>query len=648
MSVGDDHDYFSEYCSGIKQLRTAHGLDVPCKRGSRRPESYLLMMSRCPDRSVRAHIPLSPCMRVCGRERLLNASHSRSECAAVLNFVHDLVSRNYLPGMCGGGVAWTELTLSHVNTDNFSEFVRLMRKRMYDDVQVPAFCSEQQDALRRVFGTKADDRSGTRTCESHLFCGMPEDGGLPSISLSVNRTGPYRSVVVAVDSYWRPAQLAFESTLRHLVGVLRSENSDRIAENTSLLNAMLASLAQHYSPSAACSSAYSAPNDEQHSVSRADAAEGFGASYDASFDTSSMKPFRCAGIEYMNAMSAFHRACLLSKVLQALRTVQLSEDPSSNVVDDAVSDIFGPNVQALAVPALSREGANVAGEHGLYSGSPVVAHALDPRPMRHALHSSARVFSDALYIATRRYALNDVRSGDAFFHFGDVGQGVFFATATSPRAANLLSSASEPATKLHNEPGTVMHVSEYCPSLHHFAHIDDSAIVDLVVPQWKSATMNITVGDVRFHPELSRMRSFIAPVVPVQLYYADIEPLVPVYTVANPGVIVPALINFFANVCSPSVHLSQVSTPEPIVTLVATVPLEQMSVREIVEKAERANKPQVILSTEHVSDLYRKRVPVELRDRTTRNRVVYGGASEYRREYYRVSLEDASKIASYF
>lgn len=628
VSVKHNEDYFSQFKEDYKRLRKSHGMDVADGQNGR-SESILMFSSSCPDRTIsHRRVPLSPCVRICSADRLLAARVNRAECASALNFILDLSRNGFMPGICGAGVTWCELPMLHVNLDMYSQFVDSIRKCMYKHVQPVLFCREQSDALVNAQHPK----DGVDAVE--YFCGLPERGALPKISIGVRHISAHKYLVVSVDSYWQPAQRAFESTLKHLVDVLRSDDDRYIEDNAMLVDAMIASLTSSYAFESALGpmcDGVSAHNDRY----------GQGASGGVNYPhgVPIKERFRCAGVEYMNAMSVAHRTCVLTKVLRDIREYVRLGHTQSSVIEASMRQKFGSSNTPMSMPTLSQMGAALD-KHVLCGENETTVNVIDPRLLRHAVHSTIRIAGTGVYAMCRQYALDDVRSGRAHVNFGDIGQGMFYGGGDVQSNSGI--TLTHAFAKKYDEK-EVVYPSDYTPVLVPISSQNDNSLADIVVPEWRSSQgVNFTACDIAFLQERSALRSSVALVVPMQEYYNKIEPMVHVYTIADASGLVPAFQKYFSDRCSPKITLNNIIIPEPLLTLVAATPIEYMSISEIVQKAEDSMKKDVVISPEHVAQMYARRVPSSMVSDITRpeNVITYGPT----REYYRISVELAKNI----
>lgn len=238
----------------------------------------------------------------------------------------------------------------------------------------------------------------------------------------------------------------------------------------------------------------------------------------------------------------------------------------------------------------------------------------------------------------RRYALDDVRFGRAIVNYGDVGQGLFYGGESSQTGIGM--NLTHAFAKQYNEKDAV-YPTDYTPTIFPMTKQSDNALADIVVPEWKSSQgSNFTACDITFIGEKSAIRCSVALVVPMQLYYGKIEPFLEVYTVADASGLVPAFQKYFYEQCSPKLRLSNIVMPEPLITLLSAAPIEHMSIEDIVRKAKQGLKKEIVISPEHVAQMYAHRVPASIVKDITSNVTVYGPS----REYYSISIDTANSI----
>lgn len=632
--------YFAECRAHFERLRKSYGLQHKTNPKIERPESYQLWQSHSPDPTIADKtVPVAPFIRICDRQRLLNASAARNNCAAVFGYMHELSANGFVPGLCGGGVTSVELPMTAVNPETFSEFAKMLRECMEEQVQLRVFRNEQKHALD-LGGVNEDE---SKAYPRERFCGMPETGGVAKVTLAVRHIGAYKFLVVSVDSYWYPAQIAFERTLAKLERVLQSDDNELIERNKGLIDAMVASF-----------------------TARAEKLDERDAFCDAKSKTSSEVNrlggvpiehcFRCAGFEYMNAMSAFHRICLITEIVAAVRDhVRIGMSQAS--VIDAASRARGSNSRVrLAVPSLCEEASDAAGRYGLFGGLPLYVRVIHPVYLRSAVHSSVHVMRresadyDGVYVSCRRYALKDVASGDAHINYGDVGQGILYSgrsaehtSITTPAGLSFGGGGGSHYSGNTDSSSVILYARQFTPPLHTMTSWYDAALADLVVPVWKSVAPNVTLGGAEFYTDrMSHNSMLVSLVVPMQEYYEMFWPHVPVYVVKNAAELVPACQKFLSKMCTPSVVLGNAVTPECIITLLAAAPIECMPFREVVEKARKSGTQNVVVSPNHLSQFISQRLPSDLTSPINSAEHVkrYGDT----REYYCISLAHAEKI----
>lgn len=628
-------EQYKEYMQRFTSKRKTWGLDK--SRDSDRPDSGLLLQIFAPDITVgKGQCPMAPAMMISNSKRLLDAMYDEEDeryVSNVLSMVREVCEDNMLPGIGGAGQTSIEVPLINVSNSNFSSFSGALEKCLNARIQHDSFRNRQEGALRFVLDRRPADAAVAASSSSSsasssrsappdyvYFCGLPESGGMSRLTIGVRHVGNRKNLVVSIDSYWKPAASAFSNTLAKCSDLLLNGTDKQRVESADVIDAIVCSLAGSYARS------------KQNGPFCARASNG---RVDGGFGTPNNMRFRCASVEYMEAMSRFHRLCVLTKVLL---------DIYANVIVDSHQVIEDPSRymprENIPIPSLGVEGAALAGEHALCGSSSRPVKLIDPRYCAEAVHSTRRVTSDGrIWFLCRHGLMKDLLEGRLHIAYGDVGQGLFSVQSSSESISDKYEQLSKRSTmntdlrRLYAQQHPIGDLAE------------DTCFVDIIHPRWLSTNRNFTACGVRFSKDRVASTSFVSKTVHHQEYYRSMEPYLPVHIITNPASVAPAIFKYFEEQY-PDLQardLRGLSLLDPMLTIVCSAQIDDIDLRELVERSARNSRAELILSEPHIGQLWSLRLG-RLAGTITSNeraRIDYGE----NRSYYRIDAQQARQIA---
>lgn len=647
-------EQFSPYLDRFKAKRKKWGLDSTADASSNgEPESTLWLQIMAPDTTIGdSQCPISPAIRITNAHRLGSAAAQVSDqsryISNVLSMIGDVCASNMLPGICGAGQTSIEVPLVNVTNSKFSAFSDALENCLNKHIQRDSFLHRQGDALREFLASSASSSSSIHSRQNgaasssqqsqkehdHVFfCGLPESGGMSKVTIGVRHTGNRKSLVVVIDSYWKPALDAFVCTLQKLAKIVLSGSEQDRETYGGVIDAMISSICSDYRTSSGRnSSPFCAKPDSRSAASSSSVTE-----ISRNMGVQNELRFRCASVEYMESMSRFHRLCLMTKVL---------DDIYAHVLIDSHPVIENPRLytsaEPIPVPSLDILAAKLAGVNALCGSSSRTVSIIDQRYCAESVHSTRRIDASNgnIWFFCRYGLMHDLVAGKLYVSYGDVGQGLFAFQASSESIADKRVQLQKRSAVFGKDMLRLYTAHAPIPDLE-----KDMCFCDIMHPHWCSDIRNFTTCGIKFSRERMTSTSLVSKAVHHQEYYRSMEPYIPVHVISNPLFVAPSILQYFDEQHESIVragHLRNIYLVDPMLTIVCSMQIDEVSLEDLLERAEHSNQLHLIISQTHIAKLWECRLGDMASEITSNkhNNIQYGE----NRSYYKISVQKARAI----
>lgn len=644
-------EQFSAYLDRFKAKRKKWGLDCADARSNNgEPDSTLWLQILAPDTTIGdGQCPISPAIRITNAQHLGSAAEKVSDesryISNVLSMIGDVCASNMLPGICGAGQTSIEVPLVNVTNAKFSAFSDALEQCLNKHIQHDSFLHRQGDALREFLasntsssshrqqtGAASSSQQARREKDHVFFCGLPESGGMSKVTIGVRHTGNRKNLVVVIDSYWKPALDAFVCTLQKLAKIVLSGSEKDRETYGSVIDAMISSIRSDYRASNGRNSSPFCAKSDSRTTSSSSVTE-----ISRNMGVQNELRFRCASIEYMESMSRFHRLCLMTKVL---------DDIYEHVLIDSHPVIENPrrytSVEPIPVPSLDVVAAQLAGVNALCGSSSRAVSIIDHRYCAESVHSTRRIDASNgnIWFFCRYGLVRDLVGGKLYVSYGDVGQGLFAFQASSESIVDKRAQLQKRSAVFGKDMLRLYTTHAPISDLE-----KDMCFCDIMHPRWCSDGRNFTTCGIKFSKERMTSTSFVSKAVHHQEYYRSMEPYIPVHVISNPIAVVPSILQYFSEQHESVMHASHlrgIYLVDPMLTIMCSMQIDEVSLEDLLARAEHNNRVQLIISQTHIGKLWECRLGDMANEITSnkQNKIQYGE----NRSYYKISVETARAI----
>ncbi len=322
--------------------------------------------------------------------------------SSIYKFVESITS--LMPGFPGGGRSFIEIPI------NVS---------MYEIGEVMAEIRGVLIKFKELFRYGQSSRSysqwvdhETRTIENMEFMAcMPENGGAPSIDISIKYVSNIVILIISVDSYWQPAIDLFKKAYN--IAFSYCFNLDSKVITTQKVSALVE---EHRKK------CYNDARDTILNKKRGKSvyAQASQSPSSSSGGASDCMMFSSPDFTYAEYMSFLHRNAILTTLLKMI--AQVKTKMGRKIVDKSYQEAMLSAV--LQMPSLSDTMAAILREDMAFiKGGPVFLRLIDPMHIRNAVHSTIRFIEEdtgiTVYFSKKEYGRSDVFTGNAIMTYGD-------------------------------------------------------------------------------------------------------------------------------------------------------------------------------------------------------------------------------------